>query len=152
MESVESHVVSTPVLQGAAETVSLAQLGDIARSLWERLPDGAVLWLSGELGAGKTSLVRALCEVAGATPATSPTFALVHEYQSDGGSIVHVDCYRLRSPEEAADLDLDALQRSARLVAIEWPEKAGPFAPPATIHLHLEHVGGSDLRTVRRIA
>ena len=152
MENVERHGVSTAVLQGAAETVSLAQLGDIARSLWERLPDGAVLWLSGELGAGKTSLVRALCDVAGATPATSPTFALVHEYKSDGGSIVHVDCYRLRSPGEAADLDLDALQRSARLVAIEWPEKAGPFAPPATIHLHLEHVDDSDLRKVRRMA
>ncbi len=152
MESAEPHAVSTAMLPGATETVSLAQLGDIARSLWERLPDGAVLWLSGELGAGKTSLVRVLCDMAGAAPATSPTFALVHEYQSEGGLIVHVDCYRLRSPEEAADLDLDALQRSARLVAIEWPEKAGPFAPPATIHLRLEHVDDSDLRRVRRIA
>jgi tRNA threonylcarbamoyladenosine biosynthesis protein TsaE len=79
------------------------RLEALGESLGRDLPPGTVVWLEGELGAGKTTLVRAIARGRGATdPATSPTFALVHRYEGPGGPVCHVDCYRLRSPEEAS--------------------------------------------------
>jgi tRNA threonylcarbamoyladenosine biosynthesis protein TsaE len=107
--------------------------------------------LSGDLGAGKTALVQALARAAGAEPARSPSFALVHEYPSREGPLIHVDCYRLRRPEEALDLDLAALAAHARLLVIEWPERAGGFAPDPDLHLRLEHVERPDRRAVEQV-
>jgi tRNA threonylcarbamoyladenosine biosynthesis protein TsaE len=127
---------------------SLSELEEAAARWFEALPRGGVLWLSGELGAGKTTLVQALARAAGAEPARSPSFALVHEYPSPHGPLIHVDCYRLRRPEEALDLDLDALAARARLLVIEWPERAGSYAPPPHLHLALRHATDPERRLV----
>ncbi len=132
--------------------VSLEELDALAQQWWRELPRGGVVWLSGELGAGKTTFVQALARAAHAEPARSPSFALVHEYDSPEGALVHVDCYRLRRPEEAMDLDLDAFARRARLVLIEWPERAGAWAPAPSLHLRLGHAADPARRTVERIA
>lgn len=125
----------------------------MAEEWWRTLPRGAVIWLSGDLGAGKTTLAQALAKAAGASRrATSPSFALVHEYPSPEGAIIHVDCYRLRHPDEAPDLDLPELKRRARLLIIEWPEKAGSHAPAPNIHLQLAHGASPDHRKVERVA
>ena len=121
------------------KTVALVDLDREAAELWRSLPSGAVVWLSGEMGAGKTALAQAIARVAGAEPARSPTFALVHEYASPEGVIAHVDCYRLRDPEEARDLDLAELAARSRLTLIEWPERAGRHAPAPLMHLRLSH-------------
>lgn len=131
---------------------TLPELEEAAGRWWRRLKAGSVVWLSGDLGAGKTALVQALARAAGAEPARSPSFALVHEYPSPEGPLVHVDCYRLRRPEEALDLDLAALADRARLLLIEWPERAGPFAPAPDLHLRLEHVRRPDHRLVTEVA
>ena len=131
--------------------VSLADLECEAVRLWGSLPHGAVVWLSGELGAGKTALVRAVARAAGAEPARSPTFALVHEYASPTGVIAHVDCYRLRTPEEALDMDLFALAARARLTLIEWPERAGPLAPPPQVHVKMSHGAVPELRELELV-
>ena len=68
-----------------------------------------------------------MTRAAGCAPARSPTYALVHEYAGPGGLIVHVDCYRLARPDDAADLDFPDLLGRARLLLIEWPE--GEDAP-----------------------
>lgn len=130
---------------------SLAQLEDAARGWWQSLPAGSVVWLSGDLGSGKTTLVQALARAAGAEPARSPSFALVHQYAAPEGVLVHVDCYRLKRAEEAVDLDLAALAGQARLMVIEWPERAGPFAPAPDLHLRLAHTGRADRRAVERV-
>jgi tRNA threonylcarbamoyladenosine biosynthesis protein TsaE len=65
--------------------------------------------------------------------------------------LVHVDCYRLKRAEEALDLDLPALAAQARLTVIEWPERAGPFAPAPDLHLRLEHTARPDRRAVERV-
>lgn len=130
---------------------TLDELERAARAWWRSLRPGSVVWLSGELGAGKTALVQAMARAAGAEPARSPSFALVHEYPSPEGSLIHVDCYRLRRPEEALDLDLAALAARARLLLIEWPERAGGFAPPPDLHLKLEHVTLPDRRSVEPV-
>lgn len=109
------------------------------------------MWLTGDLGSGKTTFVQAVCRAAGAEPARSPTFALVHEYLSPDGPIIHVDCYRLRDPDEAVDLDFPGLLGGARLLMIEWPERAGDLAPPPDAHLHFAHAEQDDVRLVERV-
>ncbi len=136
---------------GAVPEYSLSQLEEAARGWWRSLPPGSVVWLSGDLGAGKTTLVQALARAAGAEPARSPSFALVHQYAAPEGMLVHVDCYRLKRPEEAIDLDLAALASQARLMVIEWPERAGPFAPAPDLHLRLAHTKGPDRRSVEQV-
>ncbi len=81
-------------------------------ALGQALPSGSLVTFEGDLGAGKTTFIRAIARglgVAGA--ATSPTYALVHRYHGRRGPVFHLDCYRLRSPEEAADLDWEGLLR-----------------------------------------
>lgn len=135
----------------AGAVLSLAELRARAASLWRELPAGSVVWLTGEIGTGKTTLVRALTEAAQAAPARSPTFSLVHEYPSPDGLIIHADCYRLRDPREAIDLDFPELERRARLLLVEWPERAGPYAPPHDAHIHLSHAESAKLRVLERI-
>ena len=114
-----------------------AELPLMAGRLLEALPRGAVLWLTGDLGAGKTTLVRSIVRALGAREdATSPTFGLAHRYDSPGGPVFHVDCYRLRVPEEAAELDWGELA-SGRLLLVEWPHRGGPWVPPPTLTVHL---------------
>ncbi len=129
-----------------AREVDLDALHDEGARLWRELRPGSVIWLSGDLGAGKTAFAVGVTAAAGATRARSPTFALVHEYASPEGPLVHVDCYRLRQAEEARDLDLEALARRSRLTLIEWPERAGAFAPRPDRHVRLSHASHPDRR------
>jgi tRNA threonylcarbamoyladenosine biosynthesis protein TsaE len=133
------------------EPVSLAGLRAQAAQLWHELAPGSVIWLTGELGSGKTTFVQAVAAAAQADRARSPSFALVHEYASPHGTLVHADCYRLREPEEAVDLDFPNLQRHARLLLIEWPERAGRFAPPPDAHVALAHADDSATRWLERV-
>jgi tRNA threonylcarbamoyladenosine biosynthesis protein TsaE len=133
-----------------ADPLSLTGLETLAQVLWRELPAGAVIWLSGDLGTGKTTFVQAVCRAGGAEPARSPTFALVHEYVSAEGPVIHADCYRLREPGEALDLDFPGLLRDARLLLIEWPERAGEFAPVPDAHLRFAHAQDPDRRLVER--
>jgi tRNA threonylcarbamoyladenosine biosynthesis protein TsaE len=109
-----------------------------------------VIGLSGELGAGKTTLAQAVCRGLGATVAvTSPTYALVHRYRATR-PIYHVDCYRLRAPDEARDLGFDDMVREGAVVLIEWPERAGPWAPPLDRQFRLAHDPDPDVRVLER--
>lgn len=132
------------------QPVDLAALRRLASALWRTLPPGAVVWLSGDLGSGKTTFVQALTEAAGATPATSPSYALIHEYACPEGIIYHVDCYRLNTPDEAHDLDLPGMAEGGRLLLIEWPERAGALAPEPDVHLRFGYGETPDTRYVRR--
>ena len=116
-------------------------------TLGRGLSSGAVIFLEGELGAGKTTLARAIARGLGVREqASSPTYALVHHHETPDGSVYHVDCYRLRSPEDAADLDWATLE-SARALLVEWPERAGAWAPHPTCRIRLSRVPGQeDLR------
>ena len=90
----------------------------------------AVVTLRGELGAGKTTLAQAIAHGAGVLQeVTSPTFALVHEYESARGPLAHLDLYRLPSPDDLYALGWDDLLRTAALVIVEWPERAGALLP-----------------------
>lgn len=122
-------------------SLELDQLLALGERLGESLPAGSVVWLEGELGSGKTTLVRAILRGRGiTTEGTSPTYALVHHHTGPRGEVYHLDCYRLRTPDDAIDLDWETLA-GADLLLIEWPERAGAWAPPPTHHLRLAHHG-----------
>jgi tRNA threonylcarbamoyl adenosine modification protein YjeE len=128
-----AHVPSLPD-RAALEAFGLA--------LGERLPTPVVVTLSGDLGAGKTTLVRALCAGFGVTAleqVTSPTFGLVQEYAAPKGPVVHVDLYRLRHPRDLDALGWDEIVATAPVLLVEWPELALETLPAGTIDLHLAH-------------
>lgn len=130
-----------------ARLLDEAALAAEAARLAGVLPHGAVVTLSGELGAGKTTFVRALVRALGAGQvASSPTFALVHRHAGRRGPILHLDAYRLRDPEEARDLDLAGLLDEADVLLIEWPERLGPWLPTPTHVVRLAHVVDPLLR------
>src|SRR3990172_5245988 len=121
------------------------------RSPW-RVPDDAPEYTPPELGEwGRRGRLRVVGGGGGGAAAGRPSFALVHEYHSPEGPLIHVDCYRLRRPEEALDLDLTALAARSRLLLIEWPERAGALAPAPDLHLRLEHVERPDRRSVEQV-
>jgi tRNA threonylcarbamoyladenosine biosynthesis protein TsaE len=126
-----------------------AQLIAEAERLGRALPAGSVVYLEGELGAGKTTAVRALARGLGVDEATSsPTYALVHRYAGRRGPVFHLDCFRLRSPAEAADLDWEGLVGEGDVLLVEWPEHAAGWVPPATHRVCLGHVADPDRRAV----
>ncbi|GAA5533762.1 tRNA (adenosine(37)-N6)-threonylcarbamoyltransferase complex ATPase subunit type 1 TsaE [Deinococcus aluminii] len=115
------------------------------------LPAGAVLFLEGELGAGKTTLTGGLVAALGFGDAvTSPTYALMHAYPAEAGRVLHVDAYRVRDVAELYEMDLEELILGSRLTVIEWGEGLYGDYPDAPILL-LEHVAGEpEVRRVTR--
>jgi tRNA threonylcarbamoyladenosine biosynthesis protein TsaE len=136
---------------GEKRSVSLEDVSAEAHELWSELQVGAVVWLTGELGSGKTTFVQTLAEVAGANRASSPTFSLVNEYDCPSGVIYHADCYRLKSVEEALDLDFPEILKSARILLIEWPERAGDYAPAPDVSLEFSHMDDTNVRQLERL-
>lgn len=118
---------------------------------WASLPPGRVLFLEGELGAGKTSLTQGLVAALGFDgPVTSPTYALMQLYPAPDGPVLHVDAYRVRDVAELYEMDLDHLIETSRLSVIEWGEGLYADYPDAPVLL-LEHVDGEgEVRRVMR--
>ncbi len=106
----------------------------------------ALVTLRGELGAGKTTLVQAICKALGVTDAvTSPTFALIQEYPTASARVVHCDLYRLESPADVASLGLDdMLSDPSVILLVEWPDRAGALLPEPTLAITLSHVPGDS--------
>jgi tRNA threonylcarbamoyladenosine biosynthesis protein TsaE len=103
----------------------------LARELFPEFPGGEVIYLCGELGAGKTTFVKGVVSALGGDPdlVTSPTFALIHRYPLHAGVILHLDLYRLSDPSEVLSLDLETPGKGEALF-IEWPERGIPYLPP----------------------
>ena len=118
-------------------------------SLAAQLPPGTVLFLEGELGAGKTTLTQGLIAALGFDGlVTSPTYALMQLYPTPQGEVLHVDAYRVRAPQELYELDLERLIADARLSILEWGQSFYDDFPDAWL-LRLEHLEGG--RRVTRL-
>ena len=117
----------------------------IARVLARELAPGDVLALRGELGAGKTRFVRGLAQGLGHKPdlVSSPTYVLVHEYDTPGASspLAHIDAYRLRGAEDLDSLDWESLMGSEMIVAVEWPERVEARLPARRVEVFIDHAG-----------
>lgn len=104
-----------------------------------------VVTIAGDLGAGKTTLVQAICRGYGVGEAvTSPTFALVHEYKGDRSRVLHLDLYRLDRASDLDSIGWDELVSSHALVLIEWPERAADRLPLDHVSIALDHVPGDE--------
>jgi tRNA threonylcarbamoyladenosine biosynthesis protein TsaE len=102
-----------------------------------------VVAIRGDLGAGKTTLVQAICRGAGVTQeVTSPTFAIVHEYAAPEFPVFHLDLYRLDKPAELTNIGWDEIVGARALVLVEWPERAGARLPPDATQVSLAHAPG----------
>lgn len=105
-------------------------------------PARAVVFLEGELGAGKSTLARAWLRALGVTGAIkSPTYALVERYPIPGGEAAHLDLYRLAAAAELDFLGLDELAAEATLWLVEWPERGAGSLPPPDLRLALAAEG-----------
>jgi len=110
---------------------------------------GAVLYLQGELGAGKTTCVRSLLRTLGVTGLVrSPTYTLVETYRLATLTCVHVDLYRLQSLTEVDELGLRDLVGPASLLMVEWPERGGAALPSADLRVALRYAGDARLAGV----
>tara|TARA_Y100000815_G_C13310023_1_gene488096 strand:+ start:867 stop:1304 length:438 start_codon:yes stop_codon:yes gene_type:complete len=120
----------------------------LGRRIAAKLQPGDVVALSGDLGAGKTTLSRAILAAAGhAGEVPSPTFTIIETYARTDPPIVHADFYRLDDPSELEEIGLDDYREGAALLA-EWPDRAGGFAhEPACLSVELEN-GGEGRRAI----
>lgn len=122
----------------------------VAARVAAQLPQGGVVALQGELGAGKTTFVQGLARALGITrPVTSPTFTVVSEYAGTSLLLVHMDLYRLRTPDDLLVIGfLEYLERGA-LVAVEWPERAGDLMPASAVWVELSLTADPRARRIR---
>lgn len=111
---------------------------ELGRDLHDVLPPGTLVFLHGDLGAGKTTLVRGFLRAAGfAGTVKSPTFTIVEEYHLVTCTVHHFDLYRLASPDELEWLGFRDYLRGDAICFIEWPERAGALLPIPDLELTL---------------
>ncbi len=114
--------------------VPVTGLEEVACGVLEHASGRKIFTLTGPMGSGKTTLIKALCRQLGVTDhVTSPTFTIVNEYLTGTGKTVyHFDFYRIKSETEAMDIGLESYLYSGNYCFIEWPEKVPSFIPEST--------------------
>jgi tRNA threonylcarbamoyladenosine biosynthesis protein TsaE len=119
------------------------------RTLTELLAPPKLVLLRGDLGAGKTTLVKGIAaafEAAAEEDVTSPTFTLVHEYRGPHANLFHVDLYRIDTPRELETLGLDDLRADNSILLIEWGEKFPRLVRERDVEIAMERMGESERR------
>jgi tRNA threonylcarbamoyladenosine biosynthesis protein TsaE len=130
------------------ETRSVTETLEFGGRLARELQQGDIIALSGELGAGKTALVKGIARGLGITvEVTSPTFTLIHEYSGGRLPLFHVDLYRLDNISQALAVGIEDYLNGPGVTVIEWAERIAPLLPPHTIRIRMESVD----ETTRRI-
>jgi tRNA threonylcarbamoyladenosine biosynthesis protein TsaE len=119
---------------------SLDTIYDTARQFVERIGERTVFAFNGKMGAGKTTFIKAICEVMGVNETVnSPTFSIVNEYEAANGRIIyHFDCYRINTVQEALDLGAEEYLYSGNLCFIEWSENMTPLLPDTMVNVDIE--------------
>lgn len=132
---------------------SLEELAEVAKKIIKFAGSLTIWAFEGEMGAGKTTLIKAICQELGVEDSVqSPTYALVNEYESrQQGTIYHFDFYRLKTPEEAYDLGYEEYFESGNLCFIEWPSKIEELIPSPHLRLRLTVSAAEQIRTIELI-
>lgn len=131
---------------------TLPQIQSAAAKFLAAIKNSNVIALHGEMGAGKTTFVHAVCNELGvANAVSSPTFSIINEYTTAAGNtIYHLDLYRLKSVEEAINAGVEDCFYSGNLCLVEWPEIAPSIFPENTLHAYIEIAGNIERRLVIR--
>lgn len=132
---------------------SLDKIDDAAREFMAQMGDETVYAFYGEMGAGKTTFINALCRALGVEedPTGSPTFSIINEYRSDTTAelIYHFDLYRIESTDQALDIGVEDYFDSGALCLLEWPERIADILPDDTVRVDIaENPDGSRLLTI----
>ncbi len=132
---------------------SLEQLPEVARQFMAQMGDYTVYAFYGEMGAGKTTFINALCKELGVETdiTSSPSFAIINEYRSDTTAelIYHFDCYRLENEAEAQDIGAEDYFDCGALCFIEWPERIEGLLPDDTVRVDIIVNPDDDSRTLK---
>ncbi|MGZ5287548.1 MAG: tRNA (adenosine(37)-N6)-threonylcarbamoyltransferase complex ATPase subunit type 1 TsaE [Flavisolibacter sp.] len=136
--------------------VSLQHLPRFADAFWTYVKDAAVFAFHGEMGAGKTTMISALCEKLGATEHTSsPTFSIINEYgyakNGETKKIYHIDLYRLRDEAEVIQAGVEDCVYSGEICFVEWPEKAPEMFDEHTVHVHITILSENDRKVTVKL-
>ncbi|MBD8348669.1 MULTISPECIES: tRNA (adenosine(37)-N6)-threonylcarbamoyltransferase complex ATPase subunit type 1 TsaE [unclassified Dysgonomonas] len=134
------------------EIKSLDTITDAAIEFVKQMGDNTVFAFHGEMGAGKTTFIKAICEKLGVTDViNSPTFAIINEYRADSGELIyHFDFYRINKEEEAFDFGYEDYFYSGCICFIEWPERIESLLPHDTVHVTVKEIeNGSRLVEIK---
>lgn len=132
---------------------SLDNIKEIATLFWKSTSDATVFAFHGNMGAGKTTFIHALCDVKGVMDVVgSPTFSIINEYifKENGADkkIFHIDLYRLKDEKEAIQAGVEDCLYSDHICFVEWPERAPGILPEGTVHVYID-IADSTHRKLR---
>ncbi len=130
---------------------SLDNINMVAKDFWQAANGKTVFAFHGEMGAGKTTFIHALCDAKEVKDAVgSPTFSIINEYAYDCEGtkkvLFHIDLYRLKDEEEAIRTGVEDCLYSGNICLVEWPEKAPGIFPEDTVHAHIELIDSQTRR------
>jgi len=118
---------------------SPADLDNVAQQIIEQAGNQKTFLFYGDMGAGKTTLIKSLCKQLGSNDnITSPTFSIVNQYNGEGATIYHFDFYRLKNEHEALDIGFEEYLYSGNYCFIEWPEKIPNLLPDNFISISIQ--------------
>ena len=125
---------------------SLAGIDEAAVHFLQSIKGFSVIAFHGEMGAGKTTFIKAVCQALQVTDSvSSPTFSIINQYKTRQNSIVyHMDLYRIKDEEEALMAGVEDCFYSGSLCLVEWPEKAPRILPDNTLHCYLTSTGNNE--------
>jgi tRNA threonylcarbamoyladenosine biosynthesis protein TsaE len=129
---------------------SIEDLPSISREILNEYRDERLFAFTGDLGAGKTTLIKSLCQALGVVEdVTSPTFAIINEYDAGGVELVyHFDFYRIKKPEEAFDFGFEEYLSSGYYCLIEWADKIEELLPASYVYISIGRGDNENVRTI----
>jgi len=121
---------------------SIEEIHTTAKKFLDEIGDNKIFAFNGKMGAGKTTFIKAICEVMGVKETiNSPTFSIVNEYEAADGSIIyHFDCYRINKIQEALDLGAEEYLYSGNLCFIEWSENIAQLLPDTLVNVDIKEI------------
>jgi len=132
--------MSEKIKKTELEIQSLETINKTAQEFIELIGENTVFAFNGKMGAGKTTFIKAVCEMLGVKETVnSPTFSIVNEYEGANGRIIfHFDCYRINKVQEALDFGAEEYLYSGNLCFIEWSENIAPILPESIVNVNIE--------------
>lgn len=143
-ENIAYALLCAPYICIMERDYELQQLGEIAHLLLQFRESHRVWAFEGEMGAGKTTLIHAVCDQLGLEGSFgSPTFSIINEYRAAGSTIYHIDLYRCKNEDEAIRAGVEDALYSGNLCLVEWPSKAPGIFPEDTLRIMITVKGES---------